>query len=163
MFVIFMIEVNYQLDAQVLLLHDENVELIEENAKLRDKVDSYKNVVEVSSVRKESILISNFYDYITASGFTQNDVYVENGYFKYDGYFIVATPIESRYDGGLYEGYNNYELYDIINIKLNDEWVEAIVLDVCGACYGLPHESRQRYDIWTTHDFIGLQESEVEL
>ena len=48
------------------------------------------------------------------------------------------------------EGYNEYDLFDTLKIKYNNKTHDAIVLDICGACYR--KEEYQRYDIFVKNE-----------
>ena len=75
--------------------------------------------------------------------------------YTYDGKVVVATANMIRLPRGIVEGYNSHELFEEFTIRLNDKEYPAIVLDVCGACYGMYDEQLQRYDIFTTSNVIG--------
>lgn len=92
----------------------------------------------------------------TASGLTTNDFKVnEDGFYTYQDKVVLATANTTRLNWSLYKGYKSHELYEELEFELNDKTYKGIVLDVCGACFGINNESEQRYDIFTTHDVIG--------
>lgn len=92
----------------------------------------------------------------TASGLQIKDFEVNGeGMYTYDGKVVVATANMNRLPRGIVEGYNSHELFEEFTIRLNDKEYPAIVLDVCGACYGMFDEQLQRYDIFTTSNVFG--------
>lgn len=92
----------------------------------------------------------------TASGLRILDFDInDDGMYTYDGKVVVATANMTRLQRGINEGYKSHELYEEFTIRLNDKEYQAIVLDVCGACYGMFDEFLQRYDIFTTKNVIG--------
>lgn len=92
----------------------------------------------------------------TASGLKINDFEVnDEGMYTFEGKVVVATANMTRLPRGIAEGYKSHELYEEFTIQLNDKEYQAIVLDVCGACYGMFDEFLQRYDIFTTKNVIG--------
>lgn len=92
----------------------------------------------------------------TASGLQIKDFEVnEDGMYTYDGKVVVATANMTRLPRGIAEGYRSHELYEEFTIRLNDKDYQAIVLDVCGACYYMEGEFLQRYDIFVTSNVIG--------
>lgn len=92
----------------------------------------------------------------TASGLRILDFDVnDDGMYTYDGKVVVATANMTRLQRGIIEGYKSHELYEEFIIRLNDKEYQAIVLDICGACYGMFDEFLQRYDIFTTKNVIG--------
>lgn len=100
----------------------------------------------------------------TASGLQIKDFEVnEYNMYTYDGKVVVATANMTRLPRGLVEGYQSHNLYEEFTIRLNDKEYEAIVLDVCGACYGMFDEQLQRYDIFTTKNWIGKAIGQVVL
>lgn len=98
----------------------------------------------------------------TASGLQIKDFDVnEEGIYTYDGKVVVATANMTRFPRGIAEGYRSHELYEEFVIRLNDKEYPAIVLDVCGACYGMFDEFLQRYDIFATKNVIGKVTGQV--
>lgn len=94
--------------------------------------------------------------FTTASGLRILDFDVNNeGMYTYEDKVVVATANMARLQRGINEGYKSHELYEEFTILLNDKEYQAIVLDVCGACYGMFDEFLQRYDIFTTKNVIG--------
>lgn len=92
----------------------------------------------------------------TASGLQIKDFEVnEENMYTYDGKVVVATANMTRLPRGIAEGYRSHELYEEFTIRLNDKDYQAIVLDVCGACYYMEGEFLQRYDIFVTSNVIG--------
>ena len=92
----------------------------------------------------------------TASGLQIKDFEVnDDGMYTFDGKVVVATANMTRLQRGIIEGYKSHELYEEFIIRLNDKEYQAIVLDICGACYGMFDEFLQRYDIFTTKNVIG--------
>lgn len=92
----------------------------------------------------------------TASGLQIKDFEVnEENMYTFNGRVVVATANMFRLPRGIVEGYNSHELFEEFTIRLNDKEYPAIVLDVCGACYGMFDEYLQRYDIFATKNVIG--------
>lgn len=92
----------------------------------------------------------------TASGLQIKDFEVnEDGMYTYDGKVVVATANMTRLPRGIAEGYRSHELFEEFTIRLNDKDYQAIVLDVCGACYYMEGEFLQRYDVFVTSNVIG--------
>lgn len=92
----------------------------------------------------------------TASGLQIKDFEVnDDGMYTYDGKVVVATANMTRLPRGIAEGYKSHELFEEFTIRLNDKDYQAIVLDVCGACYYMESEFLQRYDIFVTSNVIG--------
>lgn len=81
--------------------------------------------------------------------------------YTYQDKVVLATANTTRYKSNLYDGYQSHELYEVLTIEVNNNQYEAIVLDVCGACYGVQGEQYQRYDIFTTGPVIGLQKGKI--
>lgn len=115
------------------------------------------------------VLFTNYYTNdnqgstnVTASGLTTHDFTPdEYGFMTYQGKVVLATANTSRWNRHLYQGYRSHELYEVIDFNLNGIDRQGIVLDVCGACHGVSHETKQRYDIMTTHSVIGKQIGKV--
>ncbi len=94
---------------------------------------------------------------ITASGYKISDFDVnELGWYTFQNKVVVATANTTRLSKYLYGGYRSHELFEKIHLIIEDVVYPAIVLDVCGACYGISNETKQRYDIFTTGPTIGL-------
>ncbi len=100
----------------------------------------------------------------TASGLQIKDFEVnEEGMYTYKGKVVIATANMTRLERGIYEGYQSHELYEEFTIQLNNKEYQAIVLDVCGACYYMEGEFLQRYDIFVTKNVIGKEIGQVIL
>ena len=100
------------------------------------------------------ILVTNYWDGdgssgdTTASGLTIKDFEVnKEGMYTYDNKIVVATSNLERLNRPIYKGY--------ITLTFNDKSYEAVVLDVCGSCFGVLGETKQRYDVFTTGNVIG--------
>lgn len=111
---------------------------------------------------KQNVLFTNFYttdgssSNTTASGLQTYDFQInELGFYTYQGKVVLAAANQSRLNRPMNSGYRSQELHTELVIELNGQTHQAIVLDVCGACYGMPGETEQRYDIFTTHEIIG--------
>lgn len=92
----------------------------------------------------------------TASGLQIKHFKVnDDGMYTYDGKVVVATANMNRLVKGIAEGYKSHDLYEEFTIKLRNNEYQAIVLDVCGACYYMEGEFLQRYDIFVTSNVIG--------
>lgn len=94
----------------------------------------------------------------TASGYCTKDFSVnKDGIYTFQNKIVIATAtyhctkskkgICKKYNQ-LPSGYHQYNLYDEITINFNNKNYEAIVLDICGACYW--KEEYQRYDLFVT-------------
>ena len=120
------------------------------------------NKTYLEEYRKVDVYFTNYHlgdgssGITTASGLQIKDFEVnEYNMYTYDGKVVVATANLTRLPRGIVEGYNSHELFDEFTIRLNDKEYQAIVLDVCGACYGMFDEFLQRYDIFATKNVIG--------
>lgn len=120
------------------------------------------NQMYLDEYRKVDVYFTNYHLGDGSSGFTtasglrilEFDVNDE-GMYTYEDKVVVATANMTRLQRGINEGYKSHELYEEFTIRLNDKEYQAIVLDVCGACYGMFDEFLQRYDIFTTKNVIG--------
>jgi len=128
------------------------------------------NQMYLKEYRKVDVYFTNYHlgdgssGTTTASGLQIKDFEVnEDGMYTYDGKVIVATANMTRLVKGMAEGYKSYELYEEFTIRLNDKEYQAIVLDVCGACYYMEGEFLQRYDIFVTSNVIGKVIGQVVL
>ena len=93
---------------------------------------------------------------ITASGLTSKDFEVnEDGMYTYQNKVVLATANIERLPRELSNSYNSHLLYTEIDFVIDDKQYLGIVLDVCGACYGVQGEDKQRYDVFTTKNVIG--------
>ncbi len=92
----------------------------------------------------------------TASGYCIKHFEVnEDGMYTFNGKIVIATPtyhctslntgVCANYNS-LPKGYHQYNLHDELVLFFNDKRYEAIVLDICGACYW--EETSQRYDVF---------------
>lgn len=113
-------------------------------------------------VNNTDILVTNYWigdgssGDITASGLSSKDFKVnEDGMYTYNGKIVVATSNTTRLKRPLYKGYKSHELYDELTLTFNDKTYGAVVLDVCGSCYGVTKETSQRYDVFTSGNVIG--------
>ena len=120
------------------------------------------NKTYLEEYRKVDVYFTNYHlgvgssGITTASGLQIKDFEInEYNMYTYDGKVVVATANMIRLPRGIVEGYNSHELFEEFTIRLNDKEYPAIVLDVCGACYGMFDEQLQRYDIFTTSNVIG--------
>lgn len=114
--------------------------------------------------KKRDVIFTNFYTNdstgstnITYSGLTTDKFGANSdGFHTYEGKVVLATAnvgISNRFV--LKSGYRYHNLYDEIEFTLNGKHYTGIVLDACGACFGVPHENVQRYDIFTTGPNFG--------
>ncbi|GEM_PF-2960707 len=120
------------------------------------------NQMYLEEYRKVDVYFTNYHlgdgssGITTASGLRIYDFEVnDDGMYTFDGKVVVATANMTRLERGIYEGYQSHELYDEFKIQLNNKEYQAIVLDVCGACYYMEGEFLQRYDIFVTKNVIG--------
>lgn len=107
----------------------------------------------------------------TASGYTIYDFETSpEGFYRFNGLLVGAIPVgEVLYleDTGevyyLYEGYKYYKLGDTLHIEFEYQGTfyseEMVLLDVCGACYGMAHESKQRIDLFTAYPTVGKRDA----
>lgn len=102
------------------------------------------------------VILSNFYDFQTASGITADETTVIDGLRYYKGRLAIATANTTRLNWHLKDGYKAFELYDEIVVTFNGSSYDAVVIDVCGECFGNDRENLQRIDVYTTHDVLGL-------
>lgn len=124
---------------------------------------SYVDCFEDDEWTARAVIFTNYYQNdskgsgdITASGKKIKDFKVnEDGFYTYKDKVVLATANTTRLKRNLYKGYKTHELYDELDIELNGKRYKGIVLDVCGSCYGVSHEDKQRYDVFTTHEVIG--------
>lgn len=114
---------------------------------------------------EESILVTNYWPgdgtsgEVTASGLSIEDFDInDEGMYTYKDLIVVATANIERLPRPIYGGYTTHELYDELTLTFNNTTYGAVVLDVCGACYGMPNETNQRYDVFTIDNVIGKVE-----
>lgn len=149
---------------EVMQLTKEKHEYFKEIEKLRLEIESInKNIESENETSLREVLFTSYYlndgssGSLTASGLSIDDFKInEYGYYTYQGKVVVATANTSRLDLNLKQGYKSHELYDEFQIVLNGIELPAIVLDVCGACYGFAGEDLQRYDIFTNGVSLGV-------
>lgn len=92
----------------------------------------------------------------TASGLKVSDFEVnEDGLYTYNGKIVVATANVSRLNKPIRESYKSHNLFDELELTFNNKPYTGVVLDVCGACFGVDGEELQRYDIFATNNVIG--------
>lgn len=98
----------------------------------------------------ETIFSHYWIDGNTSTGKKPKDFQVnEHGMYTYDGKVVVATANTSRWnERPLKDGYYTNNHYDEFEITYQGIKFDAIVLDVCGECYGNGRESKQRVDIF---------------
>lgn len=108
------------------------------------------------------IIVTNYYygdgtsGKVTASGKKISDFQVnDRGMYTYNDYVVVATANTNRLKWSINEGFKSHDLYEVLDLEIDGERYEAIVLDVCGSCYGVDGEDNQRYDVFTTGNVIG--------
>lgn len=142
-------------------LEAERQRAIQTAAKEKEALEAAKRL------QKQEVLFTNYYlddgsRDMTASGLNTKDFGINNqGFYTYQGKVVLATANKTRMDWPLKSGYKSKELYTELTIELNGQKYEAIVLDVCGACYGIGQETKQRYDIFATHNAIGKRPGAV--
>lgn len=96
----------------------------------------------------------------TASGLSIEDFEVnEEGMYTFENQVVVATANTDRFLNNLNQDYSTNSLFDELAFTFNGKTYQGIVLDVCGACYGVANESKQRYDIFTVENVIGKVEA----
>lgn len=139
----------------------------------QDRSESLLNTLETVTVvsqepAKKEVIFSNYgiWDKSsgnkTASGMTISDFKVnEDGMYTYQNKVVLATANTERLARELKDGYNSHSLYDTVEFNLNDKQYQGIVIDVCGACYGVVGEDKQRYDIFTVQNSIGLAKGHI--
>lgn len=162
-------------DAKELAVN-QAIQLAVEQAKEAERLQAIEQEKEAERLARvipakpqsQDILITNYYTGdgssldITASGLSSKDFAInDKGYYTYDNKVVIATANTSRLARPLKEGYNTYELYTTLTIEINGVTYDAIILDVCGACYGVAGEQLQRYDVYTTHDVLGKSKGKI--
>lgn len=130
----------------------------------REEKVSFQPFVEMAQLETVSteIFITNYFlgdnssGTTTASGKQIKDFGInEQGMYTFNGMIVVATANTERLNWPLNEGYRSHSLYSVLNLEIEGTSYEAIVLDICGSCYGVKGEEKQRYDIFTTGNIIG--------
>lgn len=81
--------------------------------------------------------------------------------YTYKGKVVLATANQTRLKRVLFKGYTSHNLYDELLIIVDGKQYVAIVLDVCGACYGVKNETLQRFDIFTVKNTIGKKKGTI--
>lgn len=111
------------------------------------------------------ILVTNYWNgdgssgNTTASGLSTTDFKLNSeGMYTYNGRIVVATANTTRIKRPLKDGFKSHELFDALELSFNGKGYDAVVLDVCGACFGVKNEDIQRYDIFTKGNVIGKKE-----
>lgn len=145
---------------QVLAKSIEINERIELNEAEKVHTDLTRTLEVLQEPKETEVWFTNFGEWenedITASGLTTKHFTVNDDHmYEYNGYVVLATANTTRFNKPLYSDYKSYNLNDIVIFKLNEKVYSGIVLDVCGACYGVSNEDLQRYDIMTTKDYVG--------
>lgn len=112
--------------------------------------------------KSTDIIVTNYYygdgssGKVTASGKKISDFQVnDKGMYTFNGMIVVATANVRRLDWNLKEGYQSHDFYDVLELEIDGQAYEAIVLDICGSCYGVKGEDNQRIDVYTTGNVIG--------
>lgn len=115
-----------------------------------------RSIAYYDSYEDQDILFSHYWiDGNTSTGKKPKDFQVnEHGMYTYDGKVVVATANTSRWnERPLKDGYYTNNHYDELSIIWNGFELDAIVLDVCGECYGNTRESKQRIDIFMSKEY----------
>lgn len=98
----------------------------------------------------------------TASMLNTSDFAINSaGMYTFENKVVVATANTNRLAWPLKQGYKTHDLFDELIIEVNGINYDAIVLDVCGSCYGVENENYQRYDIFTIDNSIGKVEGYI--
>lgn len=98
----------------------------------------------------------------TASMLNTSDFRLNSaGMYTFENKVVIATANLNRLQWALKEGYNSHDLFDELVIEVDGINYDAIVLDVCGACYFVEGEDYQRYDIFTKDNVIGKLEGYI--
>ncbi len=132
--------------------------------KHKQELEDYKKELEdLKTLERDNskveVIFTNYYTNdntgstnITYSGLTTDKFDVnEDGFYTYENKVVLATANEDlSYRFTLKNGYKYNKIGDVIEFELNDKEYVGIVLDACGACFGVSHEKYQRYDIFTT-------------
>ena len=145
------------------------IERIEQRQDMIKRDNSYQllNTLDVVTINQfaKDVIFSNYGTWDghsgnkTASGLTINEFEVnEDGMYTYNDKVVLATANVERLPRKLLNSYNSHLLYEEIDFVIDDKQYSGLVLDVCGACYGVQGEDKQRYDIFTTSNVIGLKE-----
>ena len=99
---------------------------------------------------------------VTASGLKTSDFTLNSkGWWTFQGKVVLATANSNRLNRALKNGYKSHDLYDEISFDLDGKTYQGVVLDVCGACYGVESETNQRYDIFTNSNVVGKKYGSV--
>lgn len=115
------------------------------------------------TVKNTAVILTNYYandgssGTTTASGLSINDFQIHPTLkaYTYNNRIVVATSNMTRLQRPLNAGYRTFELYDEFILEIQGIDYPAVVLDVCGACYGVKGESKQRIDVFTTGSVFG--------
>lgn len=98
----------------------------------------------------------------TASGLSIADFQTnELGWYTYQDKVVLATSNTGRMNLPLFDGYASHNINDTLDFELDGTIYQGIVLDVCGACYGVDGETEQRYDIFTNGAGIGKKQGVI--
>lgn len=139
----------------------------EEQLKIQELINENTGCIElyaedVDTTRITDVYFTNYHlgdgssGTITASGLQIKDFEVnDDGMYTYNGKVVVATANMSRLTKGIAEGYKTHDLYEEFTIRLMNKEYQAVVLDVCGACYYMEGEFLQRYDIFVPKNILG--------
>lgn len=119
-------------------------------------------------LKTTEILVTNYYfgdgssGKVTASGKKISDFQInDQGMYTYNGMIVIATANQNRLDREMKDGYVSHDLYEILDLEIDGTSYSAIVLDVCGSCYGVEGEAKQRIDVYTTGNVIGKVDGKV--
>ena len=129
------------------------------------KEPTLKSIAYYDYYETQDVIFSHYWlDGNTSSGKKPSDFEVnEDGMYTYNGKVVVATANTNRWNKRpLYNGYESNDHYDTLKINWNGKTYDAIVLDVCGECYGNDRENKQRIDIFMSKEYKHLVHGTVE-
>lgn len=106
---------------------------------------------ECKEYEPREIIFSTFNDNVFSQGkITKDMLELRDGLYYYGEHVAIATA----HDRLGHTEYPTYEEYEILNLEIDGKEYTGIVVDVCGACMGLSHESVQRIDILSTESWL---------
>jgi len=97
------------------------------------------------------IIFSTFNDNVFSQGkITKDMLELRDGLYYYGEHVAIATA----HDRLGHTEYPTYEEYDVLDLEIEGKKYTGIVIDVCGACMGVSHETEQRIDILSTESWL---------
>ena len=97
------------------------------------------------------IIFSTFNDNVFSQGkITKDMLELIDGLYYYGEHVAIATA----HDRLGYTEYPTYEEYDVLDLEIEGKEYTGIVVDICGACMGVSHETEQRIDVLSTESWL---------